>query len=300
MGETLKIPVLGVDNAGKTSLITTLQREFKELSSLAPTKKIERTKRNFFDKKIMVWDGGGQEEDRAKDAKRAETFFSDIGGEAFYVIDLQDKEKFDASFSYFDEIVSAIKEYSPDTTINLLIHKVDPGMESKQEVLDQFKKLSEEFVVRVSPLKMRVCQTTIYNPISVIRAFSKPIFGNTTLYDNFSILFRDFVNETHSDFALIFTDQLLEVGNYFSPHVDQNKMRAIAQEVFNAFDGKGFNMQQIKLKAGDGSVQILEFKPGDDKYFFTFGFNPENVDANQINTKAVGLLSELKTLMKFL
>ena len=131
MGETLKIPVLGVDNAGKTSLITTLQREFKELSSLAPTKKIERTKLNFFDKKIIVWDFGGQEKYRAKYAKRAETFFSDIGGEAFYVIDLQDKEKFDASFSYFDEIVSAIKEYSPDTTINLLIHKVDPWINLK-------------------------------------------------------------------------------------------------------------------------------------------------------------------------
>src|SRR6056297_1313753 len=110
----IKLPVLGIDNAGKTSLITTLQREFEELTKMKPTRKIERTKLQFFDKKLVVWDFGGQKKYRKKYKKKADSYFSDIGGEAFYVVDIQDEESFKESLSYFEDILDAIKEYSPD------------------------------------------------------------------------------------------------------------------------------------------------------------------------------------------
>ena len=55
-----KIILLGIANGGKTSLLLTLQREFKSLTKLKPTKGIERSHLDFFKKKIVVWDFGGQ------------------------------------------------------------------------------------------------------------------------------------------------------------------------------------------------------------------------------------------------
>ena len=49
-----KIVILGVANGGKTSLLRTLKREFKSLADLKPTKGIERTSLNFFNKKIIT------------------------------------------------------------------------------------------------------------------------------------------------------------------------------------------------------------------------------------------------------
>ncbi len=46
----MKIPILGLDNAGKTSLLHTLKREFNRVEMVKPTKNIERTICSFFER----------------------------------------------------------------------------------------------------------------------------------------------------------------------------------------------------------------------------------------------------------
>ncbi len=297
---TIKIPILGIENAGKTSLITTLKKEFEELTELKPTKKIERSKLEFFDKKIVVWDFGGQEKYRRKYKKKADKYFDGIDKEAFFVIDIQDSDKFSESIEYFGDILEALEKNAPETTINLLIHKLDPGMEKEKEIMDTFSDLSAKVMRLAKSFKVRITHTTIYNPISVIRAFNKPIFGNTTLYDNFSLLLKDFVDETGAAFAIIFTDELLEIGNYFSEDVDQKQMKQVADKVYKSYDDGKFNLADLSLEEENLSIQILDFQPKDEKYFFTYGFNNKRLSSSQIQPKAFNLLNDIKKFMKFM
>ncbi len=108
-------------------------REFKSLEGIKPTKGIERKKFPFLGKDFILWDFGGQEKYRADYKKKAETYFSDIR-ELIYVVDVQDPSGFNNVITYYQEVLGYLKEYSPTGTINVLVNKVDPGMELNAEI----------------------------------------------------------------------------------------------------------------------------------------------------------------------
>ncbi|MHA1473708.1 MAG: ADP-ribosylation factor-like protein [Promethearchaeota archaeon] len=193
--EIVKIPVFGIQNAGKTSLIRSLQQEFNAITKLKPTKGIDRQSLNLLGKKISIWDLGGQKKYRDQYLeKKAEIVFSDID-QALFVIDIQDQNSFEDSINYFKEVRDMISEFSPDAKIHILIHKFDPGMEQEPQNMQMLEVLKQKFTEIAAPLKIMLYHTTIFNPLSIIHAFSKPILGTSTLYDNLGILFDDFCNK---------------------------------------------------------------------------------------------------------
>ena len=60
----IKIIISGLDNAGKTSILTALQKKFdfeKEIIALKPTIKVEYHSSKFLGNSIHLWDMGGQQ-----------------------------------------------------------------------------------------------------------------------------------------------------------------------------------------------------------------------------------------------
>jgi len=58
-----KVALLGLDNAGKTSILTAMRKKFdvpEAVKGLKPTKKIERSSVTFMDHMIYLHDFGGQ------------------------------------------------------------------------------------------------------------------------------------------------------------------------------------------------------------------------------------------------
>ncbi len=268
-----KLPILGIANVGKTSLILTLKREFKVLQKgLKPTKGIERTKLNYLDKEIIIWDFGGQEKYRSTYKAKANTYFSGVE-ELFFVVDFQDQLSFNESIKYFQELKDSIVEYSPEATINIIVNKFDPGFEEVPEHQKFYTAIKKKFIELVEPLKVRIYNTSIFNPINVIRAFSKPIFQNTILYDNFQILFMEFINrEIGCEFIMIFTKDVLEIGNYFKETVNQQQMRDISVEIFKTFDKKKLDLSEVSLQTHNTTLHIISFIGGKETFYFTFGY----------------------------
>ncbi len=294
-----KIVLLGIANGGKTSLLRTLKREFKSLATLKPTKGIERTSLNFFSKKIIVWDFGGQEKYRENYKKKAKNYFVGIE-ELFYVIDFQDQDSFTDSINYFQEIKGELQEYSPNAGINIIINKFDPGFEEDEENNKFYNTMNKKFFELSEPFSARVTKTSIFNPISVIQAFSKPVFGNTTLYDNFAFAFMEFVNRTEGIFVVVFSKNLMEIGNYFDPSVNQQDMRDVALEIFNVFDDKKLKLSDISLHTETISVRMIQFEAGGEPFYFTYGFHIDSVnDPQPLHAEAFNVLQEVKTIMKY-
>ncbi|MHA1729332.1 MAG: ADP-ribosylation factor-like protein [Promethearchaeota archaeon] len=296
MADIKKIPILGIANAGKSSLIKVLQREFKSLSKLKPTKKIERIKLDFLDKELIIWDFGGQEKYRENYLNKASAYFSDVE-DLFYVLDIKDQGALESGIKYFQDIIADLKEYSPDSTVNFLIHKSDPGTSETDPKL--VSAVEEKFTEIMQPLKMRIYQTSIFNPIGVITAFSRALFDNTTLYDNFSQIFKDFVTKSSADFVIIFTERLLEIGNYFSDDVDPKKMRDIAQEIFRAFDDKKFKLDNLSLHVSGEILKITKFKAGDKYFYYTVGYNESLEENTPLLSLSTALLHEVNKFMSF-
>ncbi|UYP48212.1 hypothetical protein NEF87_004497 [Candidatus Lokiarchaeum ossiferum] len=301
----IKIPIIGIDNSGKTSIVKTFQREFKALSKLKPTKGIERTKINFLDKEIVIWDLGGQSKLRQKHIKKAEINFSDID-ECFYVIDIQDQSSFNDAINYFQAVRVAILEYSPEAKINIVINKLDPGMELDADTMRLAETVGQKFVEMAKPLEADIFHTSIFNPISVIHALSKALMGNSILMDNFGVIFSEFVEKNNFqeniDFIIIYSENFVEIGSYFASSVDQEMMKNVAPELFSSFESKKveLNMADFSLQTGPTSIQISRFTHSKRKFFLSIGYNNvTTTNPEEILAKTTALKEEVQKIMLY-
>ena len=173
-------------------------------------------------------------------------------------------------------------------------------MEEDPEILKLYNTLSEKFTQIAQPMKIRVSKTSIFNPITVIRSFSKPLFGNQTLFDNFSFLFSDFIQNLPVKFVILFTKDLMEIGDAFSTDVDQATMKDLAQNIFQKFNELGASLQDLTLVVKDLDICISTFKLGKDNYYLTYGYNKYVEDKIGIATEAQNLLSDVKKFLSYL
>ncbi|MHA1301921.1 MAG: ADP-ribosylation factor-like protein [Candidatus Helarchaeota archaeon] len=167
-----KIILIGLDNAGKTTILTTMKKEQgSHAYDLKPTKGVNieelRTAEAFStdELSIIIWDFGGQERYRKDYLRESEKYFSEIDS-AIYVIDIQDKKRFDESIEYLKSILELIKKYNEGKKVDFMIflHKLDPHLVNEEEYQNRSKNLKE--LVKKSfehyDFGLKIFETSIY------------------------------------------------------------------------------------------------------------------------------------------
>ncbi|MHA2324400.1 MAG: ADP-ribosylation factor-like protein, partial [Promethearchaeota archaeon] len=125
--KTYKILFTGLDGAGKTSIILSLQREFSKIAIIEPTKGAQRSTFKLMGREISEWDLGGQKSYLISYLKNPSKYFDDTEV-AIYVIDILDASRIIESLSYFYDVVEKFKELKISPVINIFFHKYDPKM----------------------------------------------------------------------------------------------------------------------------------------------------------------------------
>ena len=142
MEQEKKIAIVGLSNAGKTSIIQSLLQEFEILGHLKPTMGVEHQQISLFGLNLIFWDFGGQESYRKRYLTSIDRYFSEIYL-LYFVVDIQDAENLDESIKYFEEIINAIKSQNVQIRVNILFHKWDPVVIDPEE-----KRIREENKMR--------------------------------------------------------------------------------------------------------------------------------------------------------
>jgi small GTP-binding protein len=207
--EAFKIVLIGIENAGKSSILMTLTHQFDEISKLKPTVSVERTFLEILGKQVVVWDFGGQEAFRDKYMLTPERFFDSIS-HIFYVLDIQDPEMLGSNIMYFQGVYKRIKNFSPKANFVILFHKLDPELK-----LDTVaKEYQNRFLDAVLPKEEKLpwYYTSIYNPYSIVKAFTENLFGKQNITDNVSRILESFCIRYHLYFASLVTEDFLEIG----------------------------------------------------------------------------------------
>ncbi|MHA1610899.1 MAG: ADP-ribosylation factor-like protein [Promethearchaeota archaeon] len=304
-----KIPIVGIDNSGKTSLIRTFQREFGELATLKPTKGIERTSVKFLDTDLILWDYGGQVNFRNKYLRLADMHFSDLE-EMFFVVDIQDQASLQESLEYFQIIKDALVDYSPDVHLNLVMHKYDPGMEHDSNWKGMISTVAQKFMKMAEPLPTTVYETSIFNPLSVIHAFSKAIIGNSELAETISDALGDFVkiNKYHDqvDLVLCYSDNLVEIGSFIKGDVEQSTLKDAAFDIFAAFEPKMLSLQSGEFEIENEHMELLVHRVKgkentDTNFYILVGYHPHMVhNVLELKDKVKILRIQLEKLIKMM
>ena len=175
-----KILVVGLDNAGKTAILTKFggRLGIDQMASLKPTKGVERQhiKTDNADLDLFIWDMGGQKEYRNKYLNNPEYYFiqTDL---IIYVIDIQDSERFAESFEYFENILQTLNTLDENPFIVIYIHKYDPDLKRDPEVLLNIELLKDNLnqLLGQYGFDYEAYLTSIYSLISNEPKFSKYI-----------------------------------------------------------------------------------------------------------------------------
>ncbi len=277
-----KILFTGLDDAGKTSIILALQREFSKIAILSPTRGAQRRIFDFLGKEISEWDLGGQVAYRISYLKNPGKYFE--GTEiAIYVIDINNKPRIQETISYFIDVIEQFKKLEIEPPIYVFLHKYDPALRrSAQNEMDTLIIDIKDRLKNATDYKeLYYFETSIYDFASIIIAMSEillSIYPKSELIEKTII---EFAKKVESEGVVIIDDNSLIIGSYYKNDEVRHLLTAstpyfltlndsfqITSVMENRFEnrmivqrfGKNFIFKQIKLRKDSTPYYLLLLK----------------------------------------
>ena len=264
-----KITYLGLDSAGKTSIITAITKRFgfeEEVTKLKPTRRVARDTFRFLNIEFYRMDFGGQEQYREDYLKRPGKYLSGTDL-IFYVIDAQDFERYVESIDYLDRLLLYYKEEQEYPPICILFHKMDPQIEMNKEINQKILTLKQALTRYSNDFDIYFFETTIYDIKSIMDSFSSGmsiIFEKMEMVSN---LFLEISKNYNAILIALFDAKGVTIGEYYKPHL-QLKEKVKIYEIYLKLQKKiieeNRNLLEFSDKFHDGSrfsgvIEVLTF-----------------------------------------
>jgi GTPase SAR1 family protein len=158
--EKIKIIFMGLNNAGKTSIILSFLRRLAKILIIKPTKSANTRIYEFLGTIISEWDFGGQRAYRQRYLKSPEKYFMDTDI-LVYVIDTQDSARTSEALNFLIEIMVRFKGIGIAPSVYVFFHKFDPAsFFLRQEDIDRQASYLENIIVKI--LNLQKDQVTYY------------------------------------------------------------------------------------------------------------------------------------------
>lgn len=173
MSEIYKIIFLGLDFAGKTSILKVLEGSYSGLDKIKPTLGPKRTSYNILGFQIMNWDLGGQKQYRDEYLKNYEQVLQDTNL-LIFVTDIQDESRFNEAGAYFDDMLHALDQLKIKCPVILCLHKVDPDIVENPIIIKNLNWVTNIFseYSEKHDTEIKVFITSIFDRKALIEMFS--------------------------------------------------------------------------------------------------------------------------------
>jgi GTP-binding protein EngB required for normal cell division len=209
----MKIIFAGLDGAGKTSFINSLEEKYSTLMKIKPTLGADRREFNLFGFTISNWDLGGQKSYRETYIADKDRYFTEINT-LFYVFDFQDTSRDTEAFDYLTEIVQALEEMNEHPRIVILWHKFDKDIEEKPESQPRVETLEDKLANTIGDrFKFKTFKTSIFDKWSLLKAFSDGVVASSPKTLIIESQLRDFARKTFSSAVMLLDSNHLTLGS---------------------------------------------------------------------------------------
>jgi len=237
--------MIGLDAAGKTSILAVVQDKFSIIKSLLPTRGVRREKLDFFGYPIVSWDLGGQVVYREKlYFNRPELFFTDADI-LLYVIDSQDLERLAESANYFREVLKVLEKLGEQPKILITLSKSDPDFrrtlqwqKNVESIRNKFDKIADEY----KQFTVDYCDTSIFQRETIMQMFSialKKVSETSEIIEN---ILEDFTSQVEGKASSLVSMDGLIFGSYTKTSTDEmlvNNTALLLQTLSNFYSSIG-------------------------------------------------------------
>lgn len=224
MEDLIKIVIAGLDNAGKTSILTALDKKYdfsKDIVSLAPTIRVEYHAMEFLTNRVILWDMGGQMRYREIYYAKQDLYFA--GTDLLvYVIDIQDKERYEDSLNYLDMILKSFAKNKIEVPIIIAFHKFDPDIRADDKVIENIDYLSSIIAEKYPSFKILYQSTSIYDIISIVQLISYGLSVFDEKFFELSQLLEESVEEFNCTSLIIFDKNGIIISEFYNGKIEQD------------------------------------------------------------------------------
>ncbi|MGV9200444.1 MAG: ADP-ribosylation factor-like protein, partial [Promethearchaeia archaeon] len=262
--EQKKVILIGLDNGGKTSLLSVLQERFAIIKDLLPTRGVQREHLDLFGFNLISWDLGGQIQYRENlYFNKPELFFAEADL-LIYVIDIQDKKRFTESANYFRQVLETMEELGESPPILIVLNKSDPDFRTSL----QFKKNQTviknklELILEDKPqFDTGYTDTTIFQRETVLRMFSKALKHISETSEIIRGILLEFLDKIQAEgISLVSLDGLI-FGSYCEDKKNEhllNNTALLLQTLSNFHKSTGLKIEnKINLTLSDNNLKFL-------------------------------------------
>ncbi len=206
---TMKIVVVGLDNAGKTTLIDLLAgKKLSEVINQSPTTMVNQVNIPSQDVNLVAWDFGGQVQHREAYLQNPEEYF--IGLDlVLFVIDMQDTARYDEAMGYFSQLLDIIIYLKETPYFLVLMHKSDPELLGDPDFQINLEYVDGKIrnLMTKTKLGIEIVKSSIYSTFNAqpqIVGVLKEMFKSNQVTE---------VNVLLLDAMMKLTDLITQVGN---------------------------------------------------------------------------------------
>ena len=236
--KVLKIVFTGLDNAGKTSILNILEKQYSKLGSIKPTTGIDRKTVSVLGYNIVNWDLGGQAKYREGYLDNESRVFEETDL-LFYIIDISSRERFYEALEYYKNILWAafeVQDLQRPPYIIICLHKFDPDLQNDSMLSENIELATNLFKENSKDYQTQFFLTSIYDEWSILKAFS---FGLQRLSSKLEILekfLKVFAESTYSDALLLLDGSALPIGEYYSNQLSSDIINVLAPNFAPIYD----------------------------------------------------------------
>jgi small GTP-binding protein len=214
-----KILFAGLDRAGKTSILHSLQNKFSMIKTKptlgAVQGNVEQTKWLGFE--FSSWDLGGQK--KFRDTHFAKSFMFKNVFAVFYVIDVQDTERYEESNEYLKSFLQKFTDESDKPTIVICLNKFDPIIQENKEIQEKITQLIANVTETCKNFEHSIHHTSIFEQESLMRMFYEGIIKLTPKSKMIQDYLTQYAQLTFSSAVVLMDESCLIVGSHASnPH----------------------------------------------------------------------------------
>jgi GTP-binding protein EngB required for normal cell division len=292
----IKCLFVGLDNGGKTSLLLTLEKKFLKILMTKPTKQIAISNFQVLGIPMKIWDMGGQKGYRKEYHSKLQYF--DETKLLFYVIDIQDRDRFDAALDYFETIINTFVYLELSPKIIVILHKCDPDfkdtMQGNKNIYEISRALSNNPYTKDFP----VYQTSIFNPEEFHRIFTQAVFETYPSGYKVQELLIQFMKDIEAEAGLIIDENPLIIAEASSNKKSLPFCRIYGKNLTNmareSFELEGIIPERIGIELLDGLI-FFKHVPYLQTRFYLIFFTKKLQSLKELTELLPKFLSDLST-----
>jgi len=283
---------MGLDNAGKTSIITAITKRFgfeEKVGTLLPTRRIARDSFRFLGIEFSRMDFGGQRQYREEYLKNPIKYLSGTDL-VFYVIDAQDYNRYIESIDYLEQILLFYKEEQDYPPVCVLFHKFDPQLVDDKVINKKILTLKQALTRYSNTFDIFFFETTIFDIKSIMDAFSSGLSMLFEKMEMVSHLFSEISKSYNSILIALFDSKGITLGEFYRPHLqlkEKLKVYDIYLELQKRVVSENRNLLEFsdKFESGErfsGVIEVLKF--GNLDFYLLFIVREDKTDLEKTVT----------------